>query len=118
MKLFSLELPKQHRYTPPSFIFIRQEAMKYHIARLILVLLSSNVAAAHLPRLGQEQVVISSQPEKGVGHFSEWSRETKKNFLIDWQAGKESEWTIVQGNEAGDLDSMTAALTWSYELIL
>lgn len=59
-----------------------------------------------------------SQPEKGVGHFSEWSRETKKNFLIDWQAGKESEWTIVQGNEAGDLDSMTAALTWSYEIIL
>lgn len=77
------------------------------------MLLASNVAASRLPRLGQEQVVLS-QPDKGVGHFSEWSRETKKNFLIDWQAGKESEWTIVQGNEAGDLDSMTAALTWSY----
>ncbi|KAH7304243.1 hypothetical protein B0I35DRAFT_363484 [Stachybotrys elegans] len=54
--------------------------------------------------------------ETGVGHFSEWSRETKRQFLIDWQAGKSSEWIIVQGNEGGDLDSMTAALTWAYHL--
>lgn len=52
----------------------------------------------------------------GVGHFSEWSRATKKAFLVDWQAGKASEWTIVEGNEGGDLDSMTAALTWAYHL--
>lgn len=52
----------------------------------------------------------------GVGHFSEWSRETKKRFLIDWQASKESEWILVQGNEGGDLDSMTSALTWAYHL--
>lgn len=56
------------------------------------------------------------QPKKGVGHFSEWSRETKRQFLIDWQAGREAEWTIVQGNEAGDMDSMTAALAWAYHL--
>lgn len=55
-------------------------------------------------------------PKKGVGHFSEWSRETKRQFLIDWQAGKEAEWIIVQGNEAGDMDSMTSALTWAYHL--
>lgn len=54
--------------------------------------------------------------ETGVGHFSEWSRETKKEFLIDWQAGRSSEWILVQGNEGGDLDSMTAALTWAYHL--
>lgn len=54
--------------------------------------------------------------ETGVGHFSEWSRETKRRFLIDWQADRSSEWTIVQGNEGGDLDSMTAALTWAYHL--
>lgn len=54
--------------------------------------------------------------ETGVGHFSEWSRETKRQFLIDWQAGRSSEWIIVQGNEGGDLDSMTAALTWAYHL--
>lgn len=55
-------------------------------------------------------------PGIGVGHFSEWSRQTKKEFLIDWQAGKANEWTLVQGNEAGDLDSMTAALAWAYHL--
>merc|ERR1712000_278778 len=54
--------------------------------------------------------------EIGVGHFSEWSRETKRLFLIDWQEGRSSEWIIVQGNEGGDLDSMTAALTWAYHL--
>lgn len=52
----------------------------------------------------------------GVGHFSEWSRETKRQFLIDWQADRSSEWTVVQGNEGGDLDSMAAALTWAYHL--
>lgn len=65
----------------------------------------------------QQTPLSSSQPSSlGVGHFSEWSRETKKRFLIDWQAGREAEWSIVQGNEAGDLDSMTAALTWAYHL--
>jgi exopolyphosphatase len=54
--------------------------------------------------------------ETGVGHFSEWSRETKRQFLIDWQKGRASEWIIVQGNEGGDMDSMTAAITWAYHL--
>lgn len=65
---------------------------------------------------GPQQEVVLASPEKGVGHFSEWSRATKKEFLIDWQANRESEWIIVQGNEGGDLDSMTAALTWAYHL--
>lgn len=54
--------------------------------------------------------------EEGVGHFSEWSKATKLAFLSDWVAGKADEWTIVMGNEGGDLDSMTAALTWAYHL--
>lgn len=65
---------------------------------------------------GRQQQAVLGKPQKGVGYFSEWSRQTKKEFLIDWQAGDESKWTIVQGNEAGDLDSMTAALTWAYHL--
>ncbi|ORY04548.1 hypothetical protein BCR34DRAFT_572587 [Clohesyomyces aquaticus] len=76
-------------------------------------------AASALPKLLQQplsDVAIRIGKEKGVGHFSEWSRATKKEFLIDWQAGRESEWAIVQGNEGGDLDSMTAALTWAYHL--
>lgn len=57
-----------------------------------------------------------SPSETGVGHFSEWSRETKRQFLIDWQAGRSHEWIVVAGNQAGDLDSMAAALTWAYHL--
>lgn len=29
--------------------------------------------------------------EPGVGHFSEWSRDTKKRFFKDWQASRENE---------------------------
>jgi exopolyphosphatase len=54
--------------------------------------------------------------EEGVGHFSEWSKATKRSFLEDVENGKAHKWIIVMGNEGGDLDSMTAALTWSYHL--
>lgn len=84
--------------------------------------------------------------EEGVGHFSEWSKTIKRMFIDDVRDGKASEWTIVMGNEGGgeykgalaamiftaflfgpspsrgasllctDLDSMTAALTWSYHV--
>jgi exopolyphosphatase len=81
--------------------------------------------ASALPNGRDEQLVlqrpspvVQADPaiETGVGHFSEWSRATKKEFLIDWQEGRISEWIIVQGNEGGDLDSMAAALTWAYHL--
>lgn len=58
----------------------------------------------------------SSDDLNGVGHFSEWSRQTKREFLVDWQEQRASEWTFVLGNEGGDLDSMTAALSWAYHL--
>lgn len=89
--------------------------MELRNVKLSMMLLASTVAAIRLPRPSPEQVVLG-KPEKGVGHFSEWSRQTKKDFLIDWQAGKEADWTIVQGNEAGDLDSLTAALAWAYHI--
>ncbi|EST10104.1 Phosphoesterase, RecJ-like protein [Kalmanozyma brasiliensis GHG001] len=54
--------------------------------------------------------------EEGVGHLSEWSKATKHSFLSDYHAGRAHEWTIVMGNEGGDLDSLTAALTWAYHL--
>lgn len=90
-------------------------------ARTILpaVLVAARTEA--MPQSGPQQAVLAAPAryhgkQLGVGHFSEWSRATKKQFLIDWQAGNASEWTIVQGNEGGDLDSMTAALTWAYHL--
>lgn len=88
-------------------------------AYLTLLATAAVAAAMQLVPGHDQQAVLArphGKPHKGVGHFSEWSRQTKKEFLIDWQAGDESKWTIVQGNEAGDLDSMTAALTWAYHL--
>lgn len=94
------------------------------LTRIIFLALCAGFETLAIPRDQLDQAVLDSPHElgvkngfkPGVGHFSEWSRATKKEFLIDWQAGRESEWTFVQGNEAGDLDSMTAALTWAYHL--
>ncbi|EJT72190.1 hypothetical protein GGTG_09057 [Gaeumannomyces tritici R3-111a-1] len=84
------------------------------------VLAAAPAAAANSPQrvLVQPDATLPTERaiETGVGHFSEWSRETKRQFLIDWQRGRSSEWTIVMGNEGGDLDSMAAALTWAYHL--
>ncbi|EMD63315.1 hypothetical protein COCSADRAFT_120606 [Bipolaris sorokiniana ND90Pr] len=86
----------------------------------IRVLLPGLMAVSHVAAAPQQVVLDAldkpSAKPIGVGHFSEWSRQTKKEFLVDWQAGKESEWILVQGNEGGDMDSMTAALTWAYHL--
>lgn len=84
------------------------------------------LTATATPLDTNDQLVMAPRPDMtdsaskplatGVGHFSEWSRDTKRRFLIDWQAGRSNEWIIVQGNEGGDLDSMAAALTWAYHL--
>lgn len=99
-----------------------------HVSHLCLLgaSIGARLLAEATPIEGPPEQLIMAEPdstqtaqgprETGVGHFSEWSRETKRQFLIDWQAGRSSEWTIVQGNEGGDLDSMTAALTWAYHL--
>lgn len=81
-------------------------------------LLASLSAASRSPAAQHVMTMPPARPtlEKGVGHFSEWSRQTKKQFLIDWQAGRQAEWVFVMGNEAGDLDSMTSALAWAYHL--
>jgi exopolyphosphatase len=86
---------------------------------LFSAFLAASPAAALPQNQLQKQSILSASGKArpvGVGHFSEWSRATKKAFLVDWQAGKASEWTIVEGNEGGDMDSMTAALTWAYHL--
>lgn len=81
--------------------------------------LGASRAATNL--VSAQQVPMSASPhiefEKGVGHFSDWSRDTKKQFLIDWQDSKEEEWILVLGNEGGDLDSIASAMTWSYHLM-
>lgn len=87
-----------------------------HILSLLCTALLKPVMTMAAPP-GQVVLGPSSNDDLiGVGHFSEWSRETKREFLIDWQEGRASEWTFVLGNEGGDLDSMTAALSWAYHL--
>jgi exopolyphosphatase len=92
--------------------------MKAFRALFASFLAAAPVAAMPQNQLLKQSILSASSKARplGVGHFSEWSRATKKAFLVDWQAGKASEWTIVEGNEGGDMDSMTAALTWAYHL--
>ncbi|KAK7936598.1 dhh phosphoesterase [Apiospora aurea] len=92
------------------------------VTGVLAAVLAATAANASAP----QQVIMKARPdatlaaarpkETGVGHFSEWSRENKRQFLIDWQKERSSEWILVMGNEGGDLDSMTSALTWAYHL--
>ena len=66
----------------------------------VLAIATTSLAAAALPSV--EQAVFSAPSalgDIGEGHFSEWSRNTKKEFLKDWQADKYSDWIFVLGNE-------------------
>jgi exopolyphosphatase len=121
----TLELvPECPRFLPSSsnvFIILLfpqpRSIMKAFRALFPAFLAASHVAAMPQNMLAKQSILSASKARPlGVGHFSEWSRATKKAFLVDWQAGKASEWIIVQGNEGGDMDSMTAALTWAYHL--
>lgn len=88
-----------------------------HLAAAGLAATAANASAPQQVLVKPDATLAAARPtETGVGHFSEWSRENKRQFLIDWQKGRSSEWIIVQGNEGGDLDSMTSALTWAYHL--
>jgi len=95
-----------------------------YLSTALLSTLSATFTEAAVTRPQQQHGAIQNDQQpisgldkgRGVGHFSEWSRNTKREFLMDWQADKQGEWIFVQGNEAGDLDSMTSALAWAYHL--
>ncbi len=84
-----------------------------NIIGLMTLAVFGTVHAVEQRPLGSQ---IVRKPDTGVGHFSEWSRNSKKQFLVDWQSDKVDQWIIVMGNEGGDLDSITSALTWAYHL--
>ncbi|KAG8727338.1 hypothetical protein FRC11_013462 [Ceratobasidium sp. 423] len=66
------------------------------------------------------------------GSLSSWARVVKRDFLNDVRAcapairanttsqseacAKAAEWSLVMGNEAGDLDSLTSAIAWAFYL--
>lgn len=133
--LFHLSLERSGTYSSQCFSIISRLVLlhaplmsiassKSIIMRAQKAIIGSVLAAATCAIASRsEQTILKPSPvrphngiETGVGHFSEWSRATKKEFLIDWQAGRSNEWVFVQGNEGGDLDSLTAAITWAYHL--
>ncbi|KAL7284602.1 hypothetical protein ACG7TL_001896 [Trametes sanguinea] len=46
--------------------------------------------------------------------LSEFLKESKSAYLAAVQAGKAKEWTVVMGNEAGDLDSISSAIAYAW----
>ncbi|GAA5931017.1 hypothetical protein JCM1841_005458 [Sporobolomyces salmonicolor] len=50
----------------------------------------------------------------GTGHLSQWSNETKVEFLNELRNNTANDWLVVMGNEAGDLDSMVSAMALAY----
>lgn len=68
--------------------------------------LAWSVSALSLPSSTYKELRYDSDPtywtfEEGVGHFSEWSKSTKRDFIDDVRAGKADEWVVVMGNEGG-----------------
>lgn len=57
--------------------------------------------ASFLPLYLDNAAPIHLATEEGVGHFSEWSKSTKRDFIDDVRAGNAHEWVIVMGNEGG-----------------
>ncbi|KAM0790166.1 hypothetical protein ACM66B_005485 [Microbotryomycetes sp. NB124-2] len=49
-----------------------------------------------------------------LSHFSQWSIQHKSQFLEALSNNKAQDWVICMGNEAGDTDSMVAALALAY----
>ncbi|RSH89547.1 hypothetical protein EHS25_002098 [Saitozyma podzolica] len=91
-----------------------------------LVLLAWTAAA--LPLLQWDRPtqlpLLSSAVDDGVrtdaasrlSHLSEWCASSKRNFMDDLARNKASEWIMVMGNEAGDLDSMVSAIALAYDI--
>jgi exopolyphosphatase len=92
----------------------------------ILAVASASLAAP------LDQVQLAGDVHVLHGTLSSWARSVKRDFLSDIRAcapairtnttsqseacAKASEWSIVMGNEAGDLDSLTSAISWAFYL--
>jgi hypothetical protein len=59
------------------------------------ILLDANVNSALQPLPSQN----------GTGHFSDWSRQTKLEFLQALSSNQANDWVLVMGNEAGGAPS-------------
>lgn len=96
--------------------------------KLSLLALAATALAATVAQvpLGGDDV------EAFHGSLSSWARAVKNRFLGDLSAcapsilantttqstacAQVAKWSIVMGNEAGDLDSLTSAIAWAFYL--
>ncbi|CUA71611.1 hypothetical protein RSOLAG22IIIB_09701 [Rhizoctonia solani] len=92
----------------------------------ILAVVSASLAAP------LDQAPLGGDVHVLHGTLSSWARSVKKDFLNDVRAcapairanttahseacARAAEWSIVMGNEAGDLDSLTSAIAWAFYL--
>ncbi|MBW0485077.1 hypothetical protein O181_024792 [Austropuccinia psidii MF-1] len=65
---------------------------------------------------GETYTKFESSKVEDAGVLSRWASATKSQFLAEILENKADEWIIVMGNEAGDTDSMAAAIAWAYHL--
>ncbi|QRV85996.1 hypothetical protein RhiJN_14014 [Ceratobasidium sp. AG-Ba] len=76
-----------------------------------------------------EQAPLGGDVHAFHGTLSSWARAVKKRFIADVEAcaqanaasksaacAEAAKWSIVMGNEAGDLDSLTSAIAWAFYL--
>ncbi|KAK4046695.1 hypothetical protein OIV83_005898 [Microbotryomycetes sp. JL201] len=70
----------------------------------------------HYPPLpgSDEQDGEPDEPDEELSHFSQWSIQHKRDFLEALSNNQAQDWVICMGNEAGDTDSMVAALALAY----
>lgn len=79
--------------------------LSFQVAAASLLLFVLPCTAALLPTYAKA-LSYDADPtywasEEGVGHFSQWSKATKRQFVDDVRAGKAQDWVLVMGNEGG-----------------
>ncbi|WVF68526.1 hypothetical protein IAT40_003294 [Kwoniella sp. CBS 6097] len=60
-----------------------------------------------------EKVTGANGGEVGEGRLADFLRSQKEAFLGDLKDGRGKGWTVVMGNEAGDLDSLAASIAFA-----
>lgn len=75
---------------------------------LLFWLLSTVVFASPFPQDAptQLQFLANDDPfdiefDEGTGHFSQWAKQSKFEFLRDLTLNRAQDWTLVFGNEGG-----------------
>ena len=93
----------------PSGSRFRMPPRVFHVLATIVALSAPLSALPSSNQIASQYVLDSTTPQlqlvepesATVSHLSEWSRQTKADFLHDVSENRLDEWTIVMGNEGG-----------------